>query len=455
MTLFDTLKNYVVGYFNVAPFLDSQAEAEKEIREGVSFRGTNIVILMIAIMIASLGLNTNSTAVIIGAMLISPLMGPIIGMGLAIGVEDLGLLKRAGRNLAVAALASVAVSALYFLISPVSEGHSELLARTSPTIYDVMIGFFGGGAGIVAIGSRSRGNVIPGVAIATALMPPLCTAGYGLATVQMNYFIGALYLFIINSIYIGLATYIGVKLMHYRRAPAAAGEPTRTRRRVRRIVYAVAVLTMLPSIWLTYRMLRTNSFELSARRFVAAEFQFPSTSVVSTRAYDDDGRPTIDVTLIGKVLPQDSLQMAMASKMKFFGLDDARLNIVQGDSPNPGQAAALSVKQVYDLTQASLTAKQATIDSLRAVIHAHSIADAAGAEMLPELRVVFPSVKAIAVERAVFAREDSASTLSDTLNVALVHFARPLPQARRAELERYIRARLKLPQVTIIPVAQQ
>ena len=202
MNNFKTAFANLKGYFSLNGFLIPQADAEQSIREGVSFRGTNILILIFAILIASLGLNTNSTAVIIGAMLISPLMGPIIGLGLAIGVEDFELLKRSLRNLVVAAVFSVLASTVYFLISPVSEGHSELLARTSPTIYDVLIGFFGGGAGIFAIASKNKGNVIPGVAIATALMPPLCTVGYGLATWQMPYFFGALYLFLINSIYI-------------------------------------------------------------------------------------------------------------------------------------------------------------------------------------------------------------------------------------------------------------
>ena len=174
----------IKGYFVISSYLIPQAEAEQVIRDGVAFRGINILILIIAIFIASLGLNVNSTAVIIGAMLISPLMGPIIGIGLAVGIHDFDLMKRSFRNLMMATLFSVVTSCVYFMVSPVNEGHSELLARTSPTIYDVFIGFFGGAAGILAIGSKVKGNVIPGVAIATALMPPLCTVGYGLATLQ-------------------------------------------------------------------------------------------------------------------------------------------------------------------------------------------------------------------------------------------------------------------------------
>ena len=158
---FKGIKDDLKGYFDLSTDLIPQAEAEQAIREGVSFRGTNIIVLIIAIFIASLGLNTNSTAVIIGAMLISPLMGPIIGIGLAVGVQDFELMKRSFRNLMAAAFFSIVTSCIYFMISPVNEGHSELLARTSPTIYDVFIGFFGGAAGILAIGSKVKGNVIP------------------------------------------------------------------------------------------------------------------------------------------------------------------------------------------------------------------------------------------------------------------------------------------------------
>ena len=271
-----------VEYFTLTPFLIPQEEAEQSIREGISFRGTNMIILILAIFIASLGLNTNSTAVIIGAMLISPLMGPIIGIGLGVGIHDFDLLKRSLRNLLMATVFSVATSTLYFLISPVGQEHSELLARTSPTIYDVLIGFFGGAAGIVAIGSKSKGNVIPGVAIATALMPPLCTVGYGLATWQMHYFFGALYLFLINSIFIGLSTFIGVKLMKYQ--PAPTNNPQRAHK-VTRIVYIMAILTLLPSIYLTYTMYEQSRFQLNTENFVKEECQFPNTHVLNTDAY--------------------------------------------------------------------------------------------------------------------------------------------------------------------------
>ena len=186
-----------------------------QLEKGVVFRGTNLWVLIFAIFVASLGLNVNSTAVIIGAMLISPLMGPIMGLGLGMGINDVALLKKALYNFLVAAGVALATSTLFFTLSPINEAHSEILARTSPNIYDVLIALFGGLAGMLATSSKNKGNVIPGVAIATALMPPLCTAGYGLATFQFQFFFGAFYLFIINTVFIALATFFVVKFLRF------------------------------------------------------------------------------------------------------------------------------------------------------------------------------------------------------------------------------------------------
>ena len=181
-------------------------------RKGVEFKGANLWILIFAIFMASLGLNVNSTAVIIGAMLISPLMGPIMGVGLSVGLNDFELMKRSLKSFLITTLFSVTTATIFFLVSPVAEGQSELLARTSPTIYDVFIALMGGLAGVTALSTKEKGNVIPGVAIATALMPPLCTAGYGLATGNLIYFLGAFYLYFINSVFISLATFLGVRV---------------------------------------------------------------------------------------------------------------------------------------------------------------------------------------------------------------------------------------------------
>ena len=212
---FLAVRQFLGHYLDQSQDRESEQVTVEAIREGIEFKGSTIWILIFAIFIASLGLNTNSTAVIIGAMLISPLMGPIMGIGLGLGINDFELIKKSFRNLGVATIFSVLTSTLYFLISPLNEARSELLARTSPTIYDVLIALFGGLAGIVAMATKQKGNVIPGVAIATALMPPLCTAGFGLANGNMHYFFGAFYLFFINSVFIAFATTMGVKAMKF------------------------------------------------------------------------------------------------------------------------------------------------------------------------------------------------------------------------------------------------
>ncbi len=447
---FKVLGDGLKGYFSLSGFLVPEQEAEQSIREGVTFKGTNIIILVFAILIASLGLNTNSTAVIIGAMLISPLMGPIIGLGLGIGVEDFELVKRSMRNLTVAAAFSVLASCLYFLLSPVSEGHSELLARTSPTIYDVFIGFFGGGAGIFAIASKNKGNVIPGVAIATALMPPLCTVGYGLATWQLSYFFGALYLFLINSIYICLATFIGVKLMKFSKIQSAV--PQRAKK-MKRIVYTVAVLTLLPSIYLTYNMLTKERFEMNVTRFVNDEFRFQSTQVLSHSATVQKGVKTVTVTLIGKTLPQDSLELALGAKMPFYGLQGAKLNIVQGDGgrfDNSVEMVGHSVRQIYEIAQNSLVQKQEAIDSLRQILATRQEHDSIASRLAPELKVVFPQVSEIAITKAVFG--DIATGGLDTVNIALVQYGRPMNMAQQTEFVRYLEARLRVNDIRLIEV---
>lgn len=439
----------IKDYFDLTSFLLPQAEAEETIREGVSFRGTNLLVLIMAIFIASLGLNVNSTAVIIGAMLISPLMGPIIGLGLAVGIQDFDLMKRSFRNLFMATAFSIATSAIYFLISPVNEGHSELLARTSPTIYDVLIGFFGGAAGIIAIGSKTKGNVIPGVAIATALMPPLCTVGYGLATWQMNYFLGALYLFFINSVFIACATTLGVKAMKYKVTDFS--NPVRAKR-VRRTVYTVALLTMVPAGFMTYRMYRANAFQTACGRFVEQEFYFPTTQVLSYKAKEDSrGERTLTVTLMGRLLPEDSLTMALTPQLARFGIAGTQLRIIQGDNSvqvNPGEITSTMVRDIYQVTQNTINAQRQEIDSLRAVTDVIARNDTIGATISPEIKVLFPQVRDIAVTRGIVSNVDTR--ILDTLNVALVQYRSPISRAQEEKLKEYLQARLGYSNIDIV-----
>ena len=241
------IKSFLGEYLDLRKDKDNELATVDSIRKGVEFKGANLWILIFAIFMASLGLNVNSTAVIIGAMLISPLMGPIMGVGLSVGLNDFELMKRSLKSFLITTAFSVTTATIFFLLAPIAGSQSELLARTSPTIYDVFIALFGGLAGVVALSTKEKGNVIPGVAIATALMPPLCTAGYGLASGNLIYFLGAFYLYFINSVFISLATFLGVRVMHFQRKEFVDKTREKT---VRKYIVLIVVLTMCGAmIW--------------------------------------------------------------------------------------------------------------------------------------------------------------------------------------------------------------
>ena len=436
-------KEYLAGYFDVRAELDDEKTAVEAVMDGVSFKGANIIILILAIFIASLGLNTNSAAVIIGAMLISPLMGPIIGMGFGVGTYDFDLIKRSFRNLAVAAMFSVLASALYFFISPVSEGRSELLARTSPTIYDVLIGFFGGLAGIVALACRKKGNVIPGVAIATALMPPLCTAGYGLATWQLQYFFGAFYLFLINSIFIGFATTVGVKFLGFKERTFVEEI---TKHKVKKYVTIIIVVTLLPSIWLTFTMVRDSYFENSANNFINNEFVFPNTQVLNKSVGVKGGEKFIKVTLIGEKLNTDSLHVAMMKKLdENHWLSGTKLTIQQGVSignTNPLDSRAISTSmfnEIYADNQKKIALQAEQIDSLKFRMAEATEFERLSVQLAPEIKVLFPRVKDIALSRNVFCTVESGKI--DTVNLAIVKIGGVMNETDRAKLIKYLEVR--------------
>jgi uncharacterized hydrophobic protein (TIGR00271 family) len=261
----DNLLSYIFSYFNLENELDDYTVIHENIKKDIVFKGTNLWILMFAIIVASVGLNMNSTAVIIGAMLISPLMGPINGMGYSIATYDMPLFRKALKNFSFAVFASLAASTTYFFLSPISTAHSELLARTSPTIYDVLIALFGGMAGIVAITSKQKGNVIPGVAIATALMPPLCTAGYGLATGQFDFFFGAIYLFTINTVFIALSS---VAISQILKFPISGEVAESHKKSVNSWITVVIILVAFPSIYFGYNLVQNERFIQKSNEYI-------------------------------------------------------------------------------------------------------------------------------------------------------------------------------------------
>jgi uncharacterized hydrophobic protein (TIGR00271 family) len=314
------------GLFRIARDQETFQRIRKDIEENIRFSGRNLWILILAILIASFGLNVNSSAVIIGAMLISPLMGPIMGIGLGASINDIALLKRSAQNFLFATSFSLLTSTLYFLFTPLDDAHSELLARTSPNIYDVFIALAGGFAGIIAISGNNRGNVLPGVAIATALMPPLCTAGYGLATLQWKFLFGAFYLFIINGVFIALSTYLFARFIRF---PLVHDRDKQKDRRQQRLIWALTLTTLIPSVFFSYQMLRGNQFRQNANRFIEQEIVRNGAIVLSKEI--NAGNREIKLYLAGTRINKTPNEFAELLS-KFYALPNVKLDLQQGQN---------------------------------------------------------------------------------------------------------------------------
>lgn len=335
----------------------------ESVHSGANLTGSNLWVLVTAIFMASLGLNVNSTAVIIGAMLISPLMGPIVGVGMGVAMHDFALVYRSLKNFALSVLLSIATSTVYFLISPLKVPGSELLARTTPTVYDVLIAIFGGLAGIIAGSSKLRqSNVIPGVAIATALMPPLCTVGFGIAHLNGTYIVGAFYLFFINSVFISLSTYFIVRILQY---PQVQVLQERRAIRIRRIIWSVVVVALVPSVYLTYKIIKRYVFEEKAKQFVAAEFNGKRRVVLQMNTSLADSLPKVELTLLGPEV--DSLEMLeLSGKLAKYGLGSTVLDIKQGygDVTRRGQLIS-SISSAIENNTRAIDQIYRELDSLR------------------------------------------------------------------------------------------
>ena len=445
MNIFNRLR----FHFDLRSDLEKEQEVIEEITRGVSFRGANLWVLIVAIFIASLGLNVNSTAVIIGAMLISPLMGPIIGMGLAVGINDLDLLKRALKNFSVATLISVLTAMLYFLISPLEEAQSELLARTTPTIYDVLIAFFGGAAGIIALSTRGRGgNVIPGVAIATALMPPLCTAGYGLATWQPSFFFGAFYLFFINTVFISLSTFVGVRLMGFRHHELPTPERAR---RARHILTVIIVATIIPALLMTISIIRTSIFENNLRHFIADELTQTGTQILSSGT--DAATKELRIVAVGRTIT-DVQQRAASAHMAQYGLGGYKLSVIQGGASDSLLALSSQLAQrVYSQETEKqklleLSSDNATLTQrLATYTHCEEVAEA----IRPELAVLFPAVRALSLSRSVEVQCDTTATSHFVTAVFTVDKGAAWSASDARRFEAWLKTRLSGDSVVLLP----
>lgn len=424
--------------------LDSEKESLKtvitNIDNGVVFRGTNLWILIFAIFVASLGLNVNSTAVIIGAMLISPLMGPIMGIGLGMGINDLVLLKRAINNFAIATGVALTTSTLFFLLSPLNDAHSEILARTSPTIYDVLIAFFGGFAGIVATSSKQKGNVIPGVAIATALMPPLCTAGYGLATLQLQFFYGAFYLFIINTVFIALATFIIVRLLHF---PYKHLQNKKADKNAQRIVWVIVLATLLPSIYFGYDMVQRDRFIKYANSFIANKAHFANDYLLNKKI--DPKSRKITLVFGGREISPEEIEQ-LKGELKKNNLAKASLEIKQGFAYLSENKSNEQNEQQNQLTQA-LAMKEEQGKSLQLQIDSIKKQETLNTQVFSEIKVQYPVVKNAIIQQSVILGD---STIDKKTILVLLSLSANLPVREKIKLKNWLKVRMNQPNINLI-----
>ena len=408
------------------------------IEKGIYFKSTNLWILIFAILIACVGLNMNSTAVIIGAMLISPLMGPILGAGYSLATYDFGLLRRSLVNFAFAVVSGLVASTLYFLITPISEAHSELLARTQPNIYDVIIAFFGGLAGIIAVSSKQKGNVIPGVAIATALMPPLCTAGYGLATGTWNYFFGAFYLFAINSVFIATATLITVRLLKYPKWEYAGED---VKKSTNKWVSIIVTITMLPSIYFGYLLVKQENFKRNVQTFIRNESHIEGDYLLKSDI--DPSNRTVKLIYGGKIIPENKKE-DIISKAKHYSINDAKIIIQQGFSMNNDNNESLL----------AMNSQEAEINMLkqrlaRTLHHQDSIKrkEILGDQLLKELQPIFPEIQSCGTGNQFVFSDSSKRTDYFSLFIGTSNIQKSMNE--KPKLEKWLRSRLAMDSIKI------
>ena len=428
----------IIHFFNLDTELENHDSIHEEIKKGVVFKGTNLWILIFAIVVASVGLNMNSTAVIIGAMLISPLMGPINGMGYSVAIYDWDLFRLAIKNYTFAVVASLTASTAYFALSPISTAHSELLARTTPTIYDVLIALFGGLAGIVAISSKQKGNVIPGVAIATALMPPLCTAGYGIATGQFSYFFGAIYLFTINTIFIALASLWISQLLKF---PIRSSIDEVKKVRINRMISVIIAIVILPSIYFGWQLIQQEKFTQRANRFISNVSLFEGNYMLKSEI--DSKNEKILLVYGGNTLTAEH-NKAIVQKTRDFGIEDAAVIIEQGISFSSLDEKTLEVtklREKINRLNTALGVNQAKIDSV-------TNQENFGKVLLGELKSLYSQINGCAYSDTYFFKTAEAEPVKGVL--VLISVKGVLGSGDRGKISKWLKARLQNENVRVI-----
>lgn len=421
--------------FNISYQKEDFDKVRENIEGAIYFKGTNLWILIFAIFIASLGLNVNSTAVIIGAMLISPLMGPIMGIGYSMAINDLELLRKSFFSYLFATGTGLVTSSLYFYISPLNQAHSEILARTSPNIYDVLIALFGGLAGMLASSSRLKGNVIPGVAIATALMPPLCTAGYGLSSLKFEYFFGAFYLFIINTVFIAFSTLIVTRLLKtpYKHLPKQSDE-----QKARNIIWVIVLITLLPSVYLGVDLVKRNKDTEAINRFIELEANFPNDYLLKKAV--DVKHQKITLIFGGDVIKEEQIE-TLRQKLPYYGLNQFALEVKQGFASLQENNLQES-KNIYTTIQE----KDLIIQSLQGKLDSIKGIEALNIQIFKELKAQYNSISSLILE--------PGYVVTDTLNtqkwVAVITSKPPLEKEDKIKIDAWMKVRINAPELKLI-----
>ncbi len=436
--------------------LDIREDTDREstieaVQRDISFKGHNAWILIFSIFVASIGLNVSSTAVVIGAMLISPLMGPIVGVGMSVAINDVDTLKRSFVNLGIMVGLSVLTASVYFLISPVKEETPELVARTYPTILDVLVAIFGGLALIVAKTKKGTiASVILGVAIATALMPPLCTVGYGLANAKWHYALGALYLFSINAVFIALSTFVVAKLLGF---PLVRYANSKRRRRTAQIASTIAVIVMIPSVILFVNLLRKQVFESKAREFLSETVRFTGTEALkSTSSFKDK---TIDVYLIGNRVPYGTIETWQERMGEIEALKEAKLIVHQGADQTQDidrlstQLRSGILEDLYVKNQEALEDKDKRIELLESELSKYRGDAFSFSDLSKEAKINYENIEQIGYSNLIstnFDRQDTIPTFTVTWNSNLNNSQLKTEQEK---FEKWMKVRLNLDTLAI------
>lgn len=420
--------NKIVNFIDLHNGEEDKNKVLDNVKSNISFRGSNLWILACAIVVASVGLNVNSTAVIIGAMLISPLMGPIIGAGFGLGIYDFNLLKKSLKNLFIATIVSLLVSTIYFFLSPFKDVQSELLSRTSPNIYDIFIAFFGGLVGVIATTRVEKGNPIPGVAIATALMPPLCTAGYGLAMGNLKFFFGAMYLYTINCVFICIATFIIVKFLKY---PITKQTNLKRGKQVEYAITFLTIVLIVPSIYFAFQLFEEKKYKQKVELFLKLEFIEKGYTILYKKTQFISNPKKIDIAFLRKKLDSDEIK-SLNEKLKAYDLKNTVLNIIQ-DTTDLKQ----DILNEISFNNKTMSEKDLIIVKLQSQIRALKFDNKA---ILSETKILFPVIENIAIANHVF---DENKGIKKVVTVILYESKNDLNATEKQKLKLWIKNKFK------------